>query len=226
MVPRIERVQVDDDGYCQALVRSRDQFDGIARPDFTFKRYGENSFRSGRFAGVASGCPAPGGHYGKLDILVNNAGVLLDEADMEGQGGFNTTSSVTPVVHHRTYESNLFVVFSLVVDAPSADSEVPIGRIVNLSSILGSLALHSDPKSPIYGMKGFACDASKTSLNAFTVRLAPELRDTPFKVNSAHPGWVKTDMGDQAAPMEVLGGQDERAPTRPNPACGPTSSSR
>jgi NAD(P)-dependent dehydrogenase (short-subunit alcohol dehydrogenase family) len=112
------------------------------------------------------------------------------------------------------------------MDAPSADSEVPIGRIVNLSSILGSLALHSDPKSPIYGMKGFACDASKTSLNAFTVRLAPELRGTPFKVNSAHPGWVKTDMGDQAAPMEVLGGQDERAPTRPNPACGPTSSSR
>src|SRR3954447_16228506 len=29
--------------------------------------------------------------YGKLDILVNNAGVPLDEADMEGQGGFNTT---------------------------------------------------------------------------------------------------------------------------------------
>ena len=38
LAPRIERVQVDHDGYCQALVRSRDQFDGIARPDFTLKR--------------------------------------------------------------------------------------------------------------------------------------------------------------------------------------------
>ena len=113
MVPRIERVQLTTTATVKPSSARAISFDGIARPNFTFKRYGENSFRSGRFAGVASGCPAPEGHYGKLDILVNNAGVLLDEADMEGQGGFNTTSSVTPVVHHRTYESILFVVFSL-----------------------------------------------------------------------------------------------------------------
>ena len=56
----------------------------------------------------------------------------------------------------------------------------PAGRIVNLSSILGAVALQSDPKSPIYGMKAFAYDASKTALNAFTVHLAHELRDTPI----------------------------------------------
>ena len=66
---------------------------------------------------------------------------------------------------------------------------------MNLSSILGSLSLHSDPKSPIYNGKAFAYDASKTALNAFTVHLAHALRDTKIKVNSAHPGWVKTDMG-------------------------------
>ncbi len=82
----------------------------------------------------------------------------------------------------------------------------PAGRIVNLSSVLGSLTLHSDPKSPIYSMKAFAYDASKTALNAFTVHLAHELRDTAIKVNSAHPGWVKTDMGGKAAPMELAEG--------------------
>jgi len=65
---------------------------------------------------------------------------------------------------------------------------------VNLSSILGSLTLHADPKSPIYGFKALAYDASKAALNAFTVHLAAELRDTKIKVNSAHPGWVKTEV--------------------------------
>jgi NAD(P)-dependent dehydrogenase (short-subunit alcohol dehydrogenase family) len=77
------------------------------------------------------------------------------------------------------------------------------GRIVNLSSILASNALHADPNSPIYNFKSFAYDASKSALNAFTTHLAWELRDTPIKVNSAHPGWVKTEMGTDAAPMEI-----------------------
>jgi NAD(P)-dependent dehydrogenase (short-subunit alcohol dehydrogenase family) len=77
---------------------------------------------------------------------------------------------------------------------------------VNLSSILGSLALHADPQSPIYNAKSFAYDASKTALNAFTIHLAYELRDTKIKVNSAHPGWVKTDMGGEQAPMEISEG--------------------
>jgi NAD(P)-dependent dehydrogenase (short-subunit alcohol dehydrogenase family) len=52
-------------------------------------------------------------------------------------------------------------------------------------------------------MKGFAYDASKTALNAFTVHLADELKGSPIKVHSAHPGWVKSDVGGAAAPMEV-----------------------
>jgi len=83
------------------------------------------------------------------------------------------------------------------------------GRIVNLSSILGSLSLHADAKGPIAGVKLFAYDSSKTALNAFTIHLADELKDTKIKVNSVHPGWVKTEMGTDAAPMEV----DEGAKT-------------
>ena len=145
------------------------------------------------------------GRYGKLDILVNNAGVLLDEVEIE-KGGSNTTSTVTSEVLRKTFETNFFAVVALTQALLPLIRKAPAGRIVNLSSILGSLALHSDPKSPIYSMKGFAYDASKTALNAFTVHLAHELKDTPIKVNSAHPGWVKTDMGGSAAPMEVAEG--------------------
>jgi NAD(P)-dependent dehydrogenase (short-subunit alcohol dehydrogenase family) len=96
------------------------------------------------------------------------------------------------------------------------------GRIVNLSSILGSLALHADPNSPIYHAKSFAYDASKTALNAYTVHLAYELRDTNIKVNSAHPGWVKTDMGGAQAPMELSEGGKTSAALATLPDDGPS----
>jgi NAD(P)-dependent dehydrogenase (short-subunit alcohol dehydrogenase family) len=68
------------------------------------------------------------------------------------------------------------------------------GRIVNVSSGLGSLTLHSDPASPIYDVKVPAYNVSKTALNGWTVHLAYELRATSIKVNAIHPGSVKTDM--------------------------------
>ena len=60
---------------------------------------------------------------------------------------------------------------------------------------MGSLTLHADPSSPIYHSSVFAYNASKAALNSFTIHLAYELRNTSIKVNSAHPGWVKTAMG-------------------------------
>lgn len=75
-----------------------------------------------------------------------------------------------------------------------------------MSSILGSQSLHADPQSPIYDFKSLGYDSSKAALNAFTIHLAHELRGTRIKVNSAHPGWVKTDMGTDAAPMEIPDG--------------------
>jgi NAD(P)-dependent dehydrogenase (short-subunit alcohol dehydrogenase family) len=102
--------------------------------------------------------------------------------------------------------------------------KAPAGRIVNLSSILGSLGEHSNPKSPIYGFKVFAYNSSKTALNAFTVHLAHELKNTKIKVNSAHPGWVKTAMGGEAAPMEVSEGGKTSAELALLPEDGPTGS--
>jgi NAD(P)-dependent dehydrogenase (short-subunit alcohol dehydrogenase family) len=80
------------------------------------------------------------------------------------------------------------------------------GRIVNVSSILGSKTLHADPSSPIHGFKIPAYSASKSALNAWTVQLAWELRDGPIKVNAIHPGYVKTDMNGGNGEIDIADG--------------------
>jgi NAD(P)-dependent dehydrogenase (short-subunit alcohol dehydrogenase family) len=70
----------------------------------------------------------------------------------------------------------------------------------------------------------FAYDASKAALNSFTIHLAYELRDNKIKVNSAHPGWVKTEMGGPNAPMEVSEGRKTGAQLATLPEDGPNGS--
>jgi len=137
--------------------------------------------------------------YGQLDILINNAGVLLDEKGI-------TTSQQTLQTWRQTFDTNLFGVIAVTQAFLPLLKKAVAGRIVNLSSILGSLTLHSDPKSPIYGYAVPAYNASKSALNAWTVQLAVELKDTAVKVNAAHPGHVQTDMGGAEAPMAVIDG--------------------
>jgi NAD(P)-dependent dehydrogenase (short-subunit alcohol dehydrogenase family) len=162
------------------------------------------------------------GRWGKLDILVNNAGVALEKYDFGTPGGFNSTTTVTPEILRQTFETNFFAVVALTQVMLPLIRNAPAGRIVNLSSVLGSLTLHSDPSAPIYAKKAFAYDASKTALNAFTVHLAHALRGTKIKVNSAHPGWVKTDMGGSAAPLEVSEGGKTSVQLATLPDDGPT----
>ncbi len=156
-------------------------------------------------------------NFGKLDILINNAGIMVG-----GSWGENSSTTVTGDNLRQTFETNLFAPVLLTQALLPLLKKAPAARIVNLSSILGSLALHSDPKSPIYNSKEFAYDASKTALNAFTVHLAHALRDTKIKVNSAHPGWVKTDMGTDAAPMEITDGAKTSVALATLPDDGPT----
>ena len=140
--------------------------------------------------------------YGRLDILVNNAGVLKESQTSATGSGPNSVSAVSPEILRETFETNFFAPVALTQKLLPLIRKAPAGRIVNVSSILSSLTLHSDPKSPIYQFKTFAYDASKAALNAFTVHLAYEVRASKIKVNSAHPGWVKTEMGGPNAPME------------------------
>jgi NAD(P)-dependent dehydrogenase (short-subunit alcohol dehydrogenase family) len=139
--------------------------------------------------------------FGKLDILINNAGVASGH-----DFGTNSTTSTTEQELRGIYETNFFSVVALTQELLPLVKKSDAGRIVNLSSILGSLALHADPRSPIYSFKTFSYNSSKAALNAFTIHLAAELKDTSIKVNSVHPGWVKTEMGTNAAPMEIPDG--------------------
>ncbi len=139
--------------------------------------------------------------YGRLDILINNAGI-----NSEGGFAFNNSTTVAQAELRKTFDTNFFAVVEVTQALLPLLKKSAAGRIVNLSSILGSLALHSDPASPIFGSKALAYNASKTALNAFTIHLAAALKDTPIRVNSAHPGWVKTDMGGDGAPLEIVDG--------------------
>ena len=96
------------------------------------------------------------------------------------------------------------------------------GRVVNLTSILGSLAEHADPNSGIYQAKLTAYDCSKAAVNMYTNHLAHELRGTNIKVNAAHPGWVKTDMGGADAPLELEEGAKTSVYLATLSATGPT----
>lgn len=136
--------------------------------------------------------------YGALDILINNAGMISE--DLVGK---NSSSFVSQDIMKQTFQTNFFAVVALTQKLLPLIMKSVAGRIVNLSSIVGSLTLHSLENSPIAPAKAFAYNASKTALNAFTVHLAQELKDTNIKVNSAHPGWAKTELGGPHAPMEV-----------------------
>jgi NAD(P)-dependent dehydrogenase (short-subunit alcohol dehydrogenase family) len=140
-------------------------------------------------------------NYGWLDILINNAGMAA--GTFLTPGPEHTASDVPLDTLERVFQTNFFAPVALTKALLPLIRMSSAGRIVNLSSILGSLTLHADPNSPIYHAKSFSYDASKSALNAFTVHLAYELRDTNIKVNSAHPGWVKTEMGGSQAPMEI-----------------------
>jgi NAD(P)-dependent dehydrogenase (short-subunit alcohol dehydrogenase family) len=139
--------------------------------------------------------------FGKLDVLVNNAGVMIEKGWTK-----NTTSETTVENLRATFEANLFAVFALTKALLPMLKLSEAGRIVNVSSILGSVSLQATKGSPTYSTKLFAYNASKAALNVLTISLAHELRGTKIKVNSAHPGWVKTDLGGDAAPMSVVDG--------------------
>jgi NAD(P)-dependent dehydrogenase (short-subunit alcohol dehydrogenase family) len=164
-----------------------------------------------------------GERFGKLDILVNNAGIAIDGGDFGNPKGFNTTSTVPMEKLRQTFDTNFFSAVALTRTLLPLLKKSSAGRIVNLSSILGSLTLGADPKSPIYGVKPFAYEASKAALNAFTICLAAELRNsTKIKVNSAHPGWVRTDMGGPRATLDVTEGAKTSIELATLPADGPT----
>ncbi len=156
--------------------------------------------------------------FESLDILVNNAGVWLEGQDM----GTSTAAIINQADLLKTFQVNLFGLVDLTQKLLPLLKAAPAGRIVNLSSILASLSLQADPKAETYGVKVFAYNSSKAALNSFTIHLAYELRGTKIKVNSAHPGWVLTDLGGPQAPMNVEQGAKTSVWLATLPEDGPT----
>ena len=124
--------------------------------------------------------------HGKLDILVNNAGIF-DAAD-----GAPGTASLDAV--RRVMDTNFLGTLAVKQAMLPLLRAAPAGRIVNVSSSLGSLTLNGDPSSTYYSSQFIGYNASKAALNMLTVQLHEELRDTPIVVNSVSPGFVKTDL--------------------------------
>jgi NAD(P)-dependent dehydrogenase (short-subunit alcohol dehydrogenase family) len=127
--------------------------------------------------------------HGRIDILVNNAGILPEA----------TASDVDRPLDLRlvreTFETNVFGTISMTNGFLPLLRRSASGRIVNVSSTMGSLADQTDPSSPYYGLLVPAYQMSKAALNGFTIALSKALTDTSIKVNSVCPGWVQTDLG-------------------------------
>jgi NAD(P)-dependent dehydrogenase (short-subunit alcohol dehydrogenase family) len=127
--------------------------------------------------------------HGRLDVLVNNAGILPEAT----AGAADAPIDVDLL--RRTFETNVFGA------AAVSQAFVPLlrrsdaGRIVNVSSTMGSLADQLDPDSPFHALIVPGYQASKAALNALTVSLSKALAGTTVKVNSVCPGWVQTDLG-------------------------------
>ena len=152
--------------------------------------------------------------FGHLDVLINNAGIV--------DAGDGLPSKISLEVMRRVFETNFFgtVVFTqpLLPLLRAAES----GRVVNLSSGLGSLTTNADASGPFYHAKILAYNASKAALNMFTVNLAYELRDTNVKVNSVSPGYVATDLNGHSGPLTVEQGAVEVVRLAQLPKSGPT----
>jgi NAD(P)-dependent dehydrogenase (short-subunit alcohol dehydrogenase family) len=161
--------------------------------------------------------------FGRLDVLVNNAGICLENPTANGSDPrAGQPSTLSSEILRETFETNFFGMVALTQKLLPLIRRAQAGRIVNVSSIMGSLTLHSDPSSPIYHTSAFAYNTSKAALNSFTLHLAYELRHTSIKVNSAHPGWVKTEMGGENAELEVSEGGRTSAWLATLPEDGPS----
>ena len=132
------------------------------------------------------------GEEGRLDVLVNNAGVL---------GPVDPLDEVSTESVDRTLETNLRGAVLVAKEALPSLLEREGGRVVNVSSGMGTLTEEMSGGSPAYRV-------SKTGLNGLTVYLQGEYGNRGLIANSASPGWVRTDMGRENATKTPKEGAD------------------
>jgi NAD(P)-dependent dehydrogenase (short-subunit alcohol dehydrogenase family) len=131
--------------------------------------------------------------FRRLDVLVNNAGIQIDAETRLLELGVSLLQN--------TLETNAFGPLLLSQACVPIMRNIRYGRIVNMSSTLGSLTDIANPDSAAAVVQSPAYRLSKTLLNGITVLLARELRGTNILVNAACPGWVRTEIGGPRAPL-------------------------
>ena len=139
--------------------------------------------------------------FGHLDVLINNAGISPEYA-----AGQLSPSRLSAETIRRVYDTNFFGALSVLQAFAPLLEKSPAPRVVNVSSEIGSLANISNPDWHAYGVNTLAYSSSKTALNALTIAFSKEFEGAKWKINSACPGWVKTDLGTSDAPGEVEDG--------------------
>jgi NAD(P)-dependent dehydrogenase (short-subunit alcohol dehydrogenase family) len=152
--------------------------------------------------------------FHRLDVLVNNAGIV-DRAD--GQ-----PSVVDPAVVRRVMGTNFFGTFEVTRAMLPLLRRSKAGRIVNVSSGLGSLTLNADPRGLFAQYQVLGYNTSKAAMNMLTVMLANELKGTPIKVNSANPGYTATDMNQHRGTQTIEEGAAEPVRLALLPPDGPS----
>ena len=137
-------------------------------------------------ASAAAAAEALRAQTGTLDVLVNNAGI----AD-----GFGISPLEEPIeTTRKVYEVNLFGPIRVTQALMPLLKASGRGRIVMLSSELGSLQSLLDPENEFYAVNALGYNSSKSALNAATVSLAKAAEPFGIKVNAADPGYTATEM--------------------------------
>ncbi len=135
--------------------------------------------------------------FGRLDILINNAGI----------GDFGAKPSGADLAKVReVYDTNVFGPMAMTQAMLPLLRKSKHGRIVNVSSGLGSMALASQPDSPVSQFALLGYNTSKSALNSLTVQFANELKDTHIKVNAICPGYCATDLNGNSGPRSAAQG--------------------
>jgi NAD(P)-dependent dehydrogenase (short-subunit alcohol dehydrogenase family) len=152
--------------------------------------------------------------FQRLDVLINNAGIN-DPAD--GPPSIANLGAV-----RRVMETNFLGAFAVTQAMLPLLLKSAAGRIVNVSSGLGSLNWNADPNWEYAPVKLLGYNASKAAMNMLTVQLAYELRGTAIKVNSSNPGYTATDLNGHRGHQTVAQGAEETVRLALLPADGPT----
>lgn len=125
-----------------------------------------------------------------LDVLINNAGIALENIDENGQ--MTRPSELSLDMLRKTFDVNFFGAIAVTQAFLPLLRNSAAGRVVNMTSGLGSLLVNSEPESPAAPWDALGYKSSKAALNMATILFARELRDTPIKVNAATPPLVLT----------------------------------